>query len=217
MDGAPGSEAVIINERLAKQFFAGEDPIGRRLRFRQREPPPASPGLPAPSAPVWRTIIGITPSIRHGSPQDAYLNAVVYLPYRQESPSAASLLVRSGLAPGSVMDAVRREVQAIVRTTVFTSRQWTRCDGESLAVPRLGSCLRSALSSRSCFVGGSLRGDGVLGDAGTQEIECVWRLARRGDRCPGDPRAGFYNCDRPDARSAGRIRPSRVLRGCWSR
>ena len=120
-DGAPGAETVLINERLASQFFPGEDPIGRRLRFTQREPAPDQP------APVWRTIVGITPSIRHGDPQDAYLNAVVYLPYRQESPGAASLLVRSGLPPSSVMDAVRREVQAIDRDQpVFTIQTWTR-------------------------------------------------------------------------------------------
>ena len=41
------------------------------------------------------------------------MNAVVYIPYRQESPAAASLLVRSALPPGAVMDGVRREVQAI--------------------------------------------------------------------------------------------------------
>jgi hypothetical protein len=124
MDGAPGAETVIINERLASQFFYGQDPIGRRLRFTQRETPPASP---APPTPVWRTIVGITPSIRHGSPQDAYLNAVVYIPYRQASPGAASLLVRSGLPPGSVMDAIRREAQAIDQDRSSRSGQWTRC------------------------------------------------------------------------------------------
>ena len=54
-DGAPGSETVIINERLAAQFFPGEDPIGRRLRFTQREPR-AGPAR----ADVWRTIVGIS-------------------------------------------------------------------------------------------------------------------------------------------------------------
>jgi putative ABC transport system permease protein len=107
MDGAPGSETVIINERLAAQFFAGEDPVGRRLRFTRREPTAGEP------PDIWRTIVGISGRIRHGSPRDASVNAVVYIPYRQESPAAASLLVRSQLPPGSVMDAVRRDVQAI--------------------------------------------------------------------------------------------------------
>jgi predicted permease len=107
LDGAPGSETVIINERLAAQFFTGEDPIGKRLRFTEREPPAGQP------APVWRTIVGISPVIRHSSPQDAEPTAVAYVPYRQDTPGFTSLLVRSRLPPGSVMDAVRREVQAI--------------------------------------------------------------------------------------------------------
>jgi predicted permease len=106
-DGTPGAETVIINERLAAQFFPGEDPIGRRLRFTQREPVAGKP------ADVWRTIVGVTPLIKHGSPSEAYVNAVVYIPYRQESPADASLLVRSALPPGSVIDAVRREVRSI--------------------------------------------------------------------------------------------------------
>lgn len=107
VDGAAGAETVIVNERLAAQFFPGEDPIGRRLRFTLREP------IPGKLPDVWRTIVGISGRILHGSSLDLYENAVVYIPYRQETPAAASLLVRSLLPPGSVMAAVRREVQAI--------------------------------------------------------------------------------------------------------
>jgi putative ABC transport system permease protein len=105
-DGVPGAETVIINERMAAQFFAGEDPLGQRLRFTHRTPPTDRPPDP------WRTIVGISSAIRHGSPVDAYINAVIYLPYRQDTPAGASLLVRSALAPESVMAAVRREVRA---------------------------------------------------------------------------------------------------------
>ena len=109
MDGAPGAETVIINERLAAQFFPGEDPIGRRLRFTEREPAPGKP------VDVWRTIAGVSGRILHGSSLDLYQNAVVYIPYRQEPASAASLLVRTALPPASVMESVRRQVQALDR------------------------------------------------------------------------------------------------------
>jgi predicted permease len=107
-DGAPGSETVIVNQRFAAQFFAGEDPIGRRLRF------PNDPSAPTTDPPaVWRTIVGISPSIRHSSPQDAEPAAVVYVPMRQEPTNFAALLVRSRVDPGVIMSAVRREVQAV--------------------------------------------------------------------------------------------------------
>jgi putative ABC transport system permease protein len=107
LDGAPGAETVIINELLAERFFPGEDPIGRRLRFTERQPVPGRP----PDA--WRTIVGMVPTIRHGSSQDVYLNSVAYVPYRQDSAANASLLVRSVLPPAVVMEAVRREVHDV--------------------------------------------------------------------------------------------------------
>jgi putative ABC transport system permease protein len=120
-DGAQGLETVVINRMLAEQFFPGEDPIGRRIRFTQRD---ATPDRPPD---VWRTIVGITPTVLTGSPQDGYVNAVVYIPYRQEAPEAANLLIRSALPAESVIDAVRRQVQAIDRDqpvdTIQTVRQ----------------------------------------------------------------------------------------------
>jgi putative ABC transport system permease protein len=114
-DGAEGAESVIVNDRLAEQFFPGEDPIGKRLRFTQRQ---RAPGVPLD---VWRTVVGVSGRILHGSSLDLYENAVVYIPYRQESPGDAWLLVRSALPPSAVMDAVRREVQGLDRDQpVFT-------------------------------------------------------------------------------------------------
>jgi predicted permease len=108
-DGAPGAATVIVNEEFAHQFFPGEDPIGRRLRFTERQRVPGKP------ADIWRTIVGISPLIKQGSPTDVYINSVVYIPYRQEAPASASLLVRSALPPSSVVNAVRQGVQAIDR------------------------------------------------------------------------------------------------------
>lgn len=106
-DGTPGAETAIVNERMASQFFGGQDPIGRRFRFVSREPAPDARVEP------WRTIVGITPTVRHNAPQDAEPGAVAYVPLRQELDRSVMLLVRSRLEPGAVMQAVRREVQAI--------------------------------------------------------------------------------------------------------
>ncbi len=133
-DGAPGLETVIVNDRLAQQFFRDEDPIGKRLRFTRRD---VAPGQ---SVDVWRTIVGVVPLIKQASALDGYVNAVVYIPYRQETPATASLLVRSSLPPGQVMDTVRQAVQAMdpdqpvlrIRTVaelMAGSRWWQRTWG----------------------------------------------------------------------------------------
>ena len=109
-DGTPGNETTIINEKLAARLFPEEDPIGRRIRF---TPNPPAAGQPPPPVPVWRTIVGISPTIRHSNPQDAEPPAVMYVPHRQNPPSGGALLIRSRLDAGAIMNAVRAEVGAV--------------------------------------------------------------------------------------------------------
>jgi predicted lysophospholipase L1 biosynthesis ABC-type transport system permease subunit len=73
--------------------------------------PPRDAQNPEPQP--WRTIVGVSPSVRHNSPEDPEVMAAVYVPLRQEAPGGAAVLVRSALPPGSVMHAVAREVQAV--------------------------------------------------------------------------------------------------------
>ena len=114
LDGNPGVETTIINERMAAQFFPNEDPVGRRIRFINPEPPANAPKPAQPPAPeLWRTIVGVAPTLRHNSPQDAEPDAVAYLPLRQHPDRSMVLFVRSRMEAGGVMNAVRREVQLI--------------------------------------------------------------------------------------------------------
>ncbi|MGH9410905.1 MAG: ADOP family duplicated permease, partial [Vicinamibacterales bacterium] len=112
VDGTPGNETIVVSEAFVSQFFKNEDPIGRRVRFsRSTAGQPASAA--AAAAPVWRTIVGISPNVRYSQPQDSDPAAVVYTPLRQDPPRGLILLVRSRVDPGAMMSAVRREVQAI--------------------------------------------------------------------------------------------------------
>ena len=130
----------------------------------------------------------------HGSSLDAYENAVVYLPYRQESPAVASLLVRSALPPGSVMDGVRREVQAIDRDQpVFTiqtlaqvlagDRWWYRTWGSMFAI---FAVIALSLSSVGLYavmaysVTQRTQEIGVRMAVGAQRWQVCWLILKRG-------------------------------------
>jgi putative ABC transport system permease protein len=89
-DGSPGREVALINERMATLFFGGRDPIGQRIRL----PAVQRPGRPA----AWATIVGVTPTIRQRSLQDApEADPVVYIPNAQHVShrSGTELLVRA--------------------------------------------------------------------------------------------------------------------------
>lgn len=105
-DGLPGAENVVISQVMADRHFAGEDPLGRRIRFVQREDEPE---------PVqgWRTIVGVAAPFLQGDSDEAFRSAVVFLPFRQDTPRTSSLLVRSSLPPAAVMASVREAVQAV--------------------------------------------------------------------------------------------------------
>jgi putative ABC transport system permease protein len=106
-DSAPGTANVVINQMMADRFFPGEDPIGRQLSFVPRLDEPDAPPQPL------RTIVGVVPTILQGNDNDAFRNAVVYLPFLNAPDRTSSLLVRSALPPASIMAAVRSVVQSI--------------------------------------------------------------------------------------------------------
>jgi putative ABC transport system permease protein len=141
-DGAPGAETAIVNQALASRFFPGADPVGRRIRFVRREDDDDSQ---APD-PGWRTIVGVSGPILQGPSADAFRAEVVYLPFRQETPRTASLLIRSALPPQTVMAVVRREVQAVDQDQpVFTIQTVTELLAEERSIYRIFAVLFGVL------------------------------------------------------------------------
>jgi len=185
-DGAPGSETVLINERLAQQFFPGEDPLGKRIRF--------APFRPGGTPEIWRTIVGVTPTVRQGSFQDAYLNSVVYMPYRQDADGAAYLVVRSQQQIGAISDSVRRVVQRLdpnqpVRTGQ-TLEQWAASEHWPFRVfgglLLILATIALALSSVGLYavmaysVAQRTQEIGVRMAVGAQSGQIAWQVLRRG-------------------------------------
>ena len=105
IDGSPGHETVIVNERFAGLHFPNEEPLGRRIRLSD----PVASGIEAP----WLTIVAVSPSIRQQQPIDLQeLDPVAYVPMRADPRPFATLLVR-GPAPEGLATLVRQEVQAL--------------------------------------------------------------------------------------------------------
>jgi putative ABC transport system permease protein len=106
-DGTPGHEAAIVNQRFVAMHFAGEDPLGRRIRLTDSSPQVQQP------RPVDATIVGIAPTVRQRNFQDPDPDPVVYLPYRADPQRFMSLLVRGTGDPARITALVREEMRAI--------------------------------------------------------------------------------------------------------
>jgi putative ABC transport system permease protein len=89
---------TIIDERLAREYWPNENPVGRRIRF----------GPPEDNEP-WHTIIGVAGTVRHQRMQEDTRKSV-YLPHLQIPTNGLWLVTRTSSDPNQLVGAIRREV-----------------------------------------------------------------------------------------------------------
>jgi putative ABC transport system permease protein len=99
-DGAPGHEAVIVNQLLLTAHFPNEDPLGKRIGLSEGAAPPS-----------WFTIVGIAPDLRQGTL--AGPDPTVYMPYAADPQPVSWLLVRGASGSDALVGIVREEVRAV--------------------------------------------------------------------------------------------------------
>jgi len=102
-DGTPGHASVIVNQLFADRHFTGENPLGRRLQL------VGDDKTPSPSE--WLTIVGVSRTIRQRPPVEP--DPVAYLPFRQNAPATAAILLRGRGEPGALAPLIREEVRAL--------------------------------------------------------------------------------------------------------
>ena len=100
---------TVINEALAKKYFRGEDPIGRRIKFAR----PIDNDL-------WVTVIGVVADEKQDG-LDRPAQPQEYSSLRQRVQNPLTFVVRSSLDDGAMLAAARREVQAFDRDLALTS------------------------------------------------------------------------------------------------
>jgi putative ABC transport system permease protein len=104
-DGLPGREVAVVDDRFAARFFAGADPVGRRIRLGRQNTPGKQP---------WLTIVGVTRSLADFSPP-SLRQPIVYVPLRGEPAPGPdiSIVARGTGETGSVISALREQVRIL--------------------------------------------------------------------------------------------------------
>ena len=101
-DAAGTQPVVVINEALARRFYAGEDPIGKRLRV-------TGGGRDDDR---WQTIVGVVADVKQQG-LEAPTGTEVFIPLRQTkeiyggAPQTAYVVVRSAVDAPATMTAIR--------------------------------------------------------------------------------------------------------------
>jgi putative ABC transport system permease protein len=100
-DAKDSLDVTIIDDRLARQYWPNESPIGKRVRF----------GPPQDNEP-WHTIVGVVSAVRHQRMQEE-TDPSVYLPHQKVPVTGVSLVARTSSNPHDFIGALRREVAQI--------------------------------------------------------------------------------------------------------
>jgi putative ABC transport system permease protein len=99
-DSPDSTPAVLVNRRLAEQYWPGQDPIGKRLKVGPMDSPNA-----------WLTVVGVVGDVRQTGLYEQRLE--FYVPYMQERRSFMAprdLIVRTKADPAVIAAAVRQAV-----------------------------------------------------------------------------------------------------------
>jgi putative ABC transport system permease protein len=132
-DAAAAPAVAIINETMARRFWPGDDPLGRRLKF----------GQPDAALP-WTTVVGIVGDVRHAALQ-ADPEPEIYVPQAQDPSMHMYAAVRSNAPPAALARAIGAQVRAIDKTLpIFKVEPLDDIVDAAIAAPRLNARLIGA-------------------------------------------------------------------------
>jgi predicted permease len=131
-DRTGSRHVAIVNQAFAQRYFAGGDPVGARIGWARETPPD------------WMTVIGVAGDVRHFGPAQPEQPAAydLYSQTAQQWKRWMVLVVRSRIAPASLLAAVDRSVWSIDKqippTHVLTMSE---VEAAALARPRFNLTL----------------------------------------------------------------------------
>jgi putative ABC transport system permease protein len=132
-DTPDSMKVTIIDERLAREYWPNESPLGKRVRF----------GAPESNEP-WHTIVGVVGEVKQESLNESLSltrRKTVYLPYAEIGLDDLTLAVRA-VNPENLAQAIRGQVKAIDPDQPITDvRTMNEVISRSMWQPRLYTIL----------------------------------------------------------------------------
>jgi predicted permease len=99
-DNRDSKPVIIVNDALAKRYFAGEDPVGKQLTLED-----AKNGR-------WLTIVGVVGNIRQNTVnREPY--SQMYTTYAQNPQWATALVVKARSDPKRIVESIREQVTSV--------------------------------------------------------------------------------------------------------
>jgi putative ABC transport system permease protein len=100
-DGADAPPVAVISESLAREYFAGRNPLGEHIKVGEMN-----------SERPWMTIVGVVDDVHY-----SWINKenvpTIYGPFRQAPPYYTTILLRTPGDPSQLVSAARAEIAAI--------------------------------------------------------------------------------------------------------
>jgi putative ABC transport system permease protein len=124
--------SVVVNEAFARKFFAGEDAIGRRIRFGPDDP--------------WFTIVGIATDVKaRGARQAAQIET--FVPYWQKIERGTNVILKTDTPPMTLAQPLKQAIASLDRN-VPLSNPATLADivADSIEQPRFLAELTAAFA-----------------------------------------------------------------------
>ncbi len=150
-DGPDTGGVAIVNQALARQYWANQDPVGQRIRL--EFPATRSPWEPEPSS-SWLTIVGVTSDVRDGAwgePKGGQL----YLLLSQNPSRIMHLVVRTAGDPTAIASAVRQSIESADPNQPVTEvRTMDDLIAASVVQRRLSMVLLGIFASVATFLAG---------------------------------------------------------------
>jgi putative ABC transport system permease protein len=101
-DNLEAPYVVMVNDSFAASYWAGDQPVGTRLRL-------VDGNVPGP----WRTVVGIVPNVMQGDATRQRFLPIIYVPFAQQPSARAFVFVRSSMPPNPVAQVTLAEVNKL--------------------------------------------------------------------------------------------------------